>query len=230
GDFVVQTGWMAANKRRAEVLLLHVTLVTLASWAALGFGPPGAGLVLIFVSHLVVDAIKAHFGGGGGARPFLLDQAAHAVFVAAAAAIDPGAWQTGLWSAWAAAEGPAAPLLAEAPRVMLIAAALIAAVWAGGHAVGAYMSGLPAPADAGSLPKGGAAIGQLERLLVLMLMLIGQPAAIGFLIAAKSVLRFNEVANRDASEYVIVGTLASFAWALAVALAAQAGLRGLEGA
>ncbi|MEO0754320.1 MAG: hypothetical protein AAFY85_05925, partial [Pseudomonadota bacterium] len=36
----------------------------------------------------------------------------------------------------------AASVMAEAPRVMLIAAALIAAVWAGGHAVGAYMSGL----------------------------------------------------------------------------------------
>jgi len=46
----------------------------------------------------------------------------------------------------------------------------------------------------------------------------GQSAGIGFLIAAKSVLRFGSVGDdRKISEYVIIGTLASFGWAMAVA-------------
>ena len=59
-------------------------------------------------------------------------------------------------------------------------------------------------------------------------MLADQPDAIGFLIAAKSILRFNELArdsDRRASEYVIIGTLASFAWALAAAFGHRRGAR-----
>ena len=51
------------------------------------------------------------------------------------------------------------------------------------------------------------------------------------MIAAKSILRFNELArdasDRRASEYVIIGTLASFAWAIATAWATAAALRAL---
>ena len=62
------------------------------------------------------------------------------------------------------------------------------------------MSGLKLPADPendASLPKGGQLIGRLERLMILMLLLADQPDGIGLLIAAKSILRFNELA-RDA--------------------------------
>ncbi len=59
--------------------------------------------------------------------------------------------------------------------------------------------------------------------MILMLLLADQPDGIGLLIAAKSILRFNELArdasDRRASEYVIIGTLASFAWAIATAWA-----------
>ena len=63
-------------------------------------------------------------------------------------------------------------------------------------------------------------IGQLERALILLFVLVGEPAAIGFLIAAKSVLRFGEVKeprNRMEAEYIIIGTLASFLFGLLVA-------------
>jgi hypothetical protein len=52
------------------------------------------------------------------------------------------------------------------------------------------------------------------------MVLVDQPAAIGFLIAAKSILRFDMASeSRAAGEYVIIGTLASFAWALVAAFA-----------
>ena len=48
----------------------------------------------------------------------------------------------------------------------------------------------------------------------------GLPEGIGFLIAAKSVLRFGTVREEaKLSEYVIIGTLASFGWALLAAWA-----------
>ena len=65
------------------------------------------------------------------------------------------------------------------------------------------------------LPNGGRAIGHLERGLIFLLILSDLAAGIGFLIAAKSVLRFGSVGDdRALSEYVIIGTLASFGWAI----------------
>ena len=59
--------------------------------------------------------------------------------------------------------------------------------------------------------------------MILLLVMIGEPAGIGFLIAAKSVLRFDTATKEQkAGEYVIIGTLASFAWALAAAHATMA--------
>jgi hypothetical protein len=52
---------------------------------------------------------------------------------------------------------------------------------------------------------------------------MGEPGAIGFLIAAKSILRFGELrAHRKEAEYVIIGTMWSFVCGLLVALAARA--------
>jgi len=68
--------------------------------------------------------------------------------------------------------------------------------------------------------QGGRVIGQLERALILLFVLVDQPAGVGFLIAAKSLLRFGEIrenTNRMEAEYIIIGTLASFLWGLIVA-------------
>jgi hypothetical protein len=51
------------------------------------------------------------------------------------------------------------------------------------------------------------------------MVLFGQAQGVGLLIAAKSILRFGAVKDdRRLSEYVIIGTLASFGWALIVGL------------
>ena len=43
----------------------------------------------------------------------------------------------------------------------------------------------------------------------------------GFLLAAKSILRFGEQKDRMFSEYVLIGTFLSFGWAMLVALITQ---------
>ncbi len=58
-----------------------------------------------------------------------------------------------------------------------------------------------------SLPNAGKLIGIVERLLALALILSGQYGAVGLIIAAKSILRFNDTQK---AEYVLVGTLLSF--------------------
>lgn len=64
-----------------------------------------------------------------------------------------------------------------------------------------------------SLQKAGRWIGSMERAMAFVLVLLGQFTAIGFIIAAKSVLRYDKT---DKTEYVLVGTLMSFAVAFAL--------------
>ena len=61
-----------------------------------------------------------------------------------------------------------------------------------------------------SLPNAGKLIGITERFLALALIIMGQYGAVGLIIAAKSILRFN---GTQKSEYVLVGTLLSFSLA-----------------
>lgn len=68
----------------------------------------------------------------------------------------------------------------------------------------------------------GAAIGVLERVLVVILIVSGGPAAIGFVVAAKTLARFKKLEkDKDFAERYLLGTLASVTIALVSALAAQ---------
>jgi hypothetical protein len=65
-----------------------------------------------------------------------------------------------------------------------------------------------------SLEKAGRYIGIFERILVLTFIMTDNFSAIGFLIAAKSILRFSDKSKsgaRKQTEYVLIGTLMSFA-------------------
>lgn len=67
----------------------------------------------------------------------------------------------------------------------------------------------------------GRVIGLLERLVMFVLVLLGEFSAIGFLIAAKAMARFKQLEEQNFAEYFLVGTLASLATAGALALAVQ---------
>jgi len=62
------------------------------------------------------------------------------------------------------------------------------------------------------LEAGGELIGYLERVLILTFTLVGSYAAIGFVLAAKSIFRFGELSksgDRSMTEYVLIGSLLS---------------------
>ncbi len=66
-------------------------------------------------------------------------------------------------------------------------------------------------------------IGILERLLIFVLVLAGQAAAAGIVVAAKSILRYPEISSepqRIAPEYVLIGSLVSWLLAFSVGIAA----------
>jgi hypothetical protein len=86
-----------------------------------------------------------------------------------------------------------------------------------------------APTPTAAAPPGrvGEAIGILERLLIVTLVLAGAEAAIGLVIAAKTLARFKQLDDRDFAEYYLLGTLASVAVATISAFVAVAALDSL---
>ena len=63
----------------------------------------------------------------------------------------------------------------------------------------------------------GRVIGFLERIFVVLFILMGQYTAIGFVLAAKGVVRYPEFGNRNFAEYILIGTLLSVLMAMGVA-------------
>jgi hypothetical protein len=70
----------------------------------------------------------------------------------------------------------------------------------------------------------GATIGILERILIVVFVLTGSEAAIGFVVAAKTLARFRLLDDRDFAEYYLLGTLASVAVAIVTGLVGRAAL------
>lgn len=63
--------------------------------------------------------------------------------------------------------------------------------------------------------KTGALIGALERMIMLLMLSVGQYAAIGLVLTAKSVARYNKIAeDKNFAEYYLLGTLLSVLFAI----------------
>ena len=243
-DFAFQSDWMARNKRNPLALGLHMVIVYATAVAATGSLHPA--LLALALVHIGIDVgklvLRAAWTTAGGLTLFLIDQGLHLVSLLALTLWLPDLWAQGLWAPGTLITGEDGGILgtglwssktalpvSQLPALMVLLAGLILATRAGGFAVGLLMEPF-APhlgkGDAGkSLPGAGRVIGYLERGLIYALVLFGQAQGVGLLIAAKSILRFGAVKDdRRLSEYVIIGTLASFGWALVVAYATLAGL------
>lgn len=210
GDFLLQTGAMAKNKLRPGYLAMHAGIHGLLAYLILQQWAWWPVIPAVALTHGVIDFVKTRYGTGS--KAFAADQLAHLSVLALLAWIG-----TAVWSAEVAAmEGIALR------REILIGAGFVTAVLGVGFFIGAVAREL---CDANpnleeelgrGLKNGGATIGKLERALIFVFVAIGQPAGIGFLIAAKSILRFEEAKKQPLAEYVLIGTLWSFGLALAI--------------
>lgn len=226
-DFLLQTGWMVSHKKNPLVLLLHITLVAALSYTALGF--TGHWVVLaLAASHLLFDAVKTYWPDVGW-RAFLLDQALHIAAILVAATQFPTLYSSGIWQDYGMLGTPPAWLahipkewVSALPQTMLIIGGFIAATKAGQICVGLFMDPLEPDGEDG-IANAGAIIGNLERGVTFFAMLSGYAQVIGFLIAAKAILGFGTgPKNRKTAEYLMIGTLASYGWAMTISLGVMA--------
>jgi hypothetical protein len=206
GDFAFQSERMAHGKGDGRYLVGHIGLILgahllllapLLTWSLVGV------VVGVAVLHGLIDLVKARGAFGTGLRSFLIDQAAHIVTLLVA-------WVTVVYAIGAPEVRWSDPALG-----WFVTAAMILGVFAFNATGGAALvRGVLTMRESGleedeGLAGSGRLIGILERTLSLVLILVGQWAALAILIGAKSIARFDELKDRRFSEYYLIGTLTS---------------------
>ena len=224
-DFVLQPdSWIEDRRRRGwlvPTLWLHALISAGLAYALVWRWEAWWLLPVVFGSHLILDAAKTRTDYG--ARAFLVDQAGH-VLVALGCAM----WLTGSPAVWARAAGLS---VAGSKAFWVLLTVYVLILGPVGRLVGLLTEPFRKQIEAADerraarlegLPRAGMWIGQLERFLVLTFVLVGRYEAIGFLVAAKSILRFGEIRDardRKEVEYILIGTMLSYALAIVAGLA-----------
>lgn len=113
--------------------------------------------------------------------------------------------------------------------VLLVVSAVVFLVRGGTHVVrGILEKSDTFPAGAGSMSatlRHGLTIGNLERFLVFLFVFLDSFAAVGFVLAAKGLVRAVDWDGRERIEYFLVGTFASVSLALVVGLLVRGVIR-----
>ena len=205
-DFYLQTEKSCKSKAdnafKSRHLYIHALITFGCAWLfSLSVGFWWAAL-LIAMLHLIIDGLKSVCKNLKGA--FFIDQLLHlAVIVAVVALFNKGVISLPIW-------------LPETKVLLWIVAFAFCLRPANFIIQNIFKEAKISIPDNGkeqSLPNAGRVIGNVERMLTLVFVMLGQYEAIGFLLAAKSLLRFRET-DTVKSEYVLVGTLLSFGIAI----------------
>ena len=211
-DFVLQPrSWVDERTARhfgSWKLYLHVFITALLAWIMIGWQYWPVALVILF-SHLLIDGWKSY--QAQTVKYFLIDQFLHLLVIAGCWYFSFIKWkdvqqawqllnaQSGLWKTLAAF------VFVTTPAGILI-----------GQLTRQWRDKI---ADAESLANAGKWIGIVERIIILIFVLKGQYAAIGLLVAAKGIIRFNEKDRPEVkTEYLVVGTLLSICIAMGTGL------------
>ncbi len=215
-DFFFQTdalnrGKYARDKSCWKYLGLHSLIHALTAYLLVAQWTLWYIPVVVGVSHFIIDAIKCR-RNKETALSFVLDQTAHitVIFLLSANWLEWKSFLTELTNSEGLMKYALAYILMLKPSSVFVSALL-----------GRWTLN---DSDRQSLPSAGEWIGYLERLLILTFIIIGSIDGAGFLLAAKSVFRFgdlNKAKDIKMTEYVMVGTMTSFAIAIIAGLLAR---------
>jgi hypothetical protein len=233
-DFLIQTEEDVNRKKEIIILVKHGMILGVVSYLLLGVVAAWDIVVGIVLSHAILDFLKAR-SKKGELLKFFADQVGHIsiilLFSYLASSYKYGT-HVSLWSV----------LLGRNFYWMLtfIVGAFVV-VHAGSFVVEMLFESIkplsnldgskeqlvssgggrnPISSNTGiGIKDGGRVIGYLERALIYIFIMVNQPSGIGFLIAAKSILRFGELTEptrRMQAEYIIIGTFASFLFGIGI--------------
>lgn len=221
-DFFLQrTKWITGKQDGARSIYLyyHIAVVGVLTYLFLGKWQQWQLPVFIMATHYLIDIWKSY--KGDTFRYFVIDQLLHLSML-----IIGWAWYIGIepefiQSFWTGVNNTGFWIILSSYLLVL-------------RPVGFFIEKLTSrwsdelnalPESFNGLNKAGTWIGYLERFIILTFILAGQYGAIGFLIAAKSIFRFNgkvqSERDRKLTEYVLIGTLLSFTLAILVGIIAH---------
>lgn len=214
-DFLFQTEGMVKGKSRLPVLALHCGLffgLSILFLAGELTGTVIASLAGLSVVHGLIDWAKSKvqsWKGELGWLWFLIDQALHLAAIGTVAwSFDRDALQRVTTLARIGTASGDWPLIAALSVVIIVGGGYFTATVCNGFLVNNGMHGKP------GIEKAGRYIGVLERALVMAAVMVGKYEIIGFLLAAKSIVRYPEMKEHvHFAEYFLVGTLTSISWA-----------------
>lgn len=210
-DFVLQpTKWVEHKRRkkgRSRFLYLHSIVAGILTFIFLA--DPELWYIAIFigVTHFIVDLWKLQ-SGKDTLKMFVLDQLFHLIAIIFA------------WLYLTDNFKNVILFLQEminSTSILAVIMGYLLVIFPSGFLIGKatsrWQTEVKDDLQKNSLDAAGRYIGIFERILVLTFILTNNFSAIGFLIAAKSILRFSDKAEtgaRKQTEYVLVGTLISF--------------------
>jgi hypothetical protein len=203
GDFYLQSDKYCKRKEvsklKSSFLYIHAIIMELLSWVFV----PTIGFwlyaLLIVVTHFLIDAVKSYMGKG--LWQFLIDQIVHILVLCFIA--HQYVLQCHLpIQCLNFRDNISIPVFIFAILCCLKPTNILIKLILERYKIGETES-------CENMKNAGALIGNLERILTLVFVLIGQYEAVGFIIAAKSLLRFKDT-DTAKTEYVLAGTLLSF--------------------
>ncbi len=220
GDFVFQPNAWVKDKEQKKLastyLYIHVLLHTILSFVFLWNLNYWWIALLVGITHFVIDAAKLQFQKPKNKRLwFFIDQFLHiAVIIALSLIIQQNIDWSIIFNETTLKLFTAATFLTTPCSIII---KLLISFWT------------PNPQDkdsvqTDSLANAGKYIGILERLMVFVFIIVNHWEGVGFMIAAKSVFRFSDLAQakqRKLTEYVLIGTLLSFGIAILTGILVQ---------
>lgn len=224
GDFVFQgAAWVDEryerhhrSKRLYAHAAIHTALSLAVLWSLLTPSWHLLGLAAIIgITHLAIDLAKS-YTPPGRLSWFVVDQFLHLSVLA-------GVWLA-VSNQWDVATSAIVTL--GSTDALLVLIGYVVVIWPFSIVIGLVCQRWTRDIDGSeTLANAGKRIGQLERFLILTFILADQFAAIGFLLAAKSILRFGDTKepnHRKINEYILVGTMTSFSLTIALGLLIKA--------
>jgi hypothetical protein len=238
-DFVLQTDNQARMKAelRPQAYLKHGLTLLLCTVTATHFY--GLSVALGFsaaaaLAHTAIDYLKNVLTRTAKnpvlqTAGFVLDQAAHlyALYLlwtlfSRALTVEPSPSVLGLYSILFPTLDPASWFAARGwfiENFVLSAVVIVYVLFGAAVFIRMQLDCFNVKKDEASVPNTGKCIGVLERAVILLLVMRGEMAAVGFVLAAKSIARFKQLDDRAFAEYYLVGTLISTLIAVAGGLA-----------
>jgi len=219
GDFILQPNSWVADKENRKLkslyLYFHVLIHTILSFIFLWDLKLWWVAVLVGISHFIIDACKLSFQKiQTKKRWFFIDQALH-VAVIGGVSLYFSEFNFEFLKDQEFLKIIMAALFLTSPASIFIK--LLLSSWT-------PVTGEENSVQSESLSSAGKYIGILERLLVFTFIVVNHWEGVGFMIAAKSVFRFSDLAQakqRKLTEYVLIGTLLSFGIAVLAGILIQ---------